>query len=207
MPVQLADLIAPGHTALVTQECQRGVLGEPAIFPALAEAARGVGAAAGRLAEAARAAGVPVIHCLALRRKDGLGANTNARLFGAAHKAPVVLEAGSDAAALVPELEPAETDLILTRLHGLGPMAGTDLDPILRNLGVETIVGVGVSVNVGMTNFVMDAVNAGYRFVLPRDATAGVPREYAEAVLDNTLSLLATVVTSDEVAAVWEAAR
>ena len=205
MPVQLADLVSPRHTALVTQECQRGVLGDPAVFPALAEAARGVAGAAGRLAKAARAAGVPVVHCLALRRPDGLGSNTNARLFGAARKAAVNLEPGSEAAGVVPEIGVAEGDLVSTRLHGLGPLAGTDLDPILRNLGVRTIVGVGVSVNVGMTNFVMDAVNAGYRFVLPRDATAGVPPSYADAVIDNTLSLLATIVTSEDVAAIWEA--
>jgi nicotinamidase-related amidase len=60
-----------------------------------------------------------------------------------------------------------------------------------------------VSVNVGMTNFVMDAVNLGYRFVLPRDAVAGVPEDYASAVIDNTLSLLATVVTTDDVIGAW----
>jgi nicotinamidase-related amidase len=52
----------------------------------------------------------------------------------------------------------------------------------------------------------MDAVNAGYQFVLPRDAVAGIPQSYADAVIDNTLSLLATVVTTDEVVAAWEAA-
>jgi biuret amidohydrolase len=31
-----------------------------------------------------------------------------------------------------------------------------------------------------------------------------VPPEYADAVIDNTLSLLATVTTSDDVLAVWE---
>jgi nicotinamidase-related amidase len=58
-----------------------------------------------------------------------------------------------------------------------------------------------------MTNFVMDAVNLGYQFVLPRDAVAGLPQSYADAVIDNTLALLATVTTTDEVLAVWEAAR
>jgi nicotinamidase-related amidase len=58
-----------------------------------------------------------------------------------------------------------------------------------------------------MTNFVMDAVNAGYQFVLPRDAVAGVPKDYADAVIDNTLSLLATVTTTDDVLAAWEASR
>jgi predicted TIM-barrel fold metal-dependent hydrolase len=80
-------------------------------------------------------------------------------------------------------------------------MGGTELDAILRNMGATTIIGVGVSVNVAMLSFVMDAVNAGYWFVLPRDAVAGVPREYAEAVIDNTLSLVTTVTTTDDILA------
>jgi nicotinamidase-related amidase len=104
---------------------------------------------------------------------------------------------------VVPELGPAETDVLLRRYHGIGPMGGTDLDVVLRNLGVSTIVGVGVSVNVAITNFVMDAVNRAYDFVLPRDAVAGIPHDYAEAVIDNTLSLLATVTTTDAVIEAW----
>jgi nicotinamidase-related amidase len=88
-------------------------------------------------------------------------------------------------------------------MHGIGPMWGTDLDPILRNVGVRTIIAVGVSVNIGITNLVMDAVNAGYQVVLPRDAVAGLPSDYAEAIIDNTLSLLATVTTSNEVIGAW----
>ena len=206
---RLAGIVAPGRTALVTQECQNGVLGDQAIFPALAVQARrsGMLAAAGRLATAARSAGVPVLHCLATRRADGRGANRNARLFRAAARAPVLLEPGSHAAAVVDEIGVGPDDLVLSRLHGLGPMAGTDLDPILRNLGVTTIVAVGVSVNVGMTNFVMDAVNAGYDVVLPRDAVTGIPAEYADAVVEHTLSLLAEIVTTDAVVAAWAGRR
>ena len=91
--------------------------------------------------------------------------------------------------------------LLLTRLHGLSPMAGTDLDAILRNLGVDTLVVVGVSVNIAVTNLVMDAVNLGYQVVLPRDAVCGVPPSYADAVIDNTLSLLASVTTTEAVLA------
>jgi nicotinamidase-related amidase len=201
----LLGLVLPAHTALVTQEIQKGVVGEPAVFPALADVARtGMVANCGRLAKAARAAGVPVIHCVAMRREDGVGSNTNARLFAAALKAPVALTPGSEAVQVVDEVGVEPEDVLLTRYHGLGPMAGTDLDSVLRNLGVRTIVGVGVSVNVGITNFVMDAVNAGYTFVLPRDAVAGVPQDYADAIIDNTLSLLATVVTSDDVVRAWE---
>jgi len=58
-------------------------------------------------------------------------------------------------------------------------------------------------VNVAITNFAMDAVNHGYQFVLPRDAVAGIPESYADDVIDNTLSLLATVTTTDDVLAAW----
>ena len=82
-------------------------------------------------------------------------------------------------------------------------MGGTDLDAVLRNLGVTTIVAVGVSLNVAIPNLVMDAVNAAYHVVLPRDAVAGVPRAYGDAIIDNTLSLLATVTTTEELLAAW----
>ena len=82
-------------------------------------------------------------------------------------------------------------------------MGGTDLDAILRNLGVTTIVAVGVSLNIAIPNLVMDAVNAGYRVVLPRDAVAGVPAEYGEAVIDNSLALLATITTTAELIEDW----
>jgi biuret amidohydrolase len=200
---ELAELVAPGHTAIVTQECQGAVIGPDAGLKALADEARKVALPnITRLLPAARAAGVSVVHCLVQRRPDGLGANHNAKLF-AIGRADVDITPGSAGATLLPELGPEPSDLVLSRWHGLGPMGGTDLDPILRNLGVTTIVAIGVSVNVAIINLVMDAVNAGYRVVLPRDAVAGIPTDYATAVIDNTLSLLATVTTTDRLVEAW----
>jgi biuret amidohydrolase len=205
VPVDLATLVDPAHTALVTQECQGGVIGPRAALPQLAEVARtsGMLANCGRLAGAARRAGVPVVHCVAQRRPDGRGSNHNARLFHGMLKMPVALTPGTPAVEVVPEIGVAEEDVVLHRLHGLGPMGGTDLDAVLRNLGVTTVVGVGVSVNIGMLDLAFDAVNAGYQMVMPRDAVAGVPVEYAEAVLDHTLSLVCSLPTTDDVLTAW----
>lgn len=190
--------------ALVTVECQNGVVGGQSVLPELAAAARETVIPNGsRLCAAARAAGVPVVHCVAGRRPDNRGSNRNARLFGAMLKSQVRLDIGTPAVDVVPEFAVAPQDLVLSRIHGLSPMTGTDLDPVLRNLGVSTLVVVGVSVNVAVTNLVMDAVNRSYQVVLPRDAVAGVPADYADAVVDNTLALLATVVTTDAVIATW----
>jgi biuret amidohydrolase len=202
--LNLSELVASGHTALVTQECQGATVGREAALPQLAEIAQRVAVPnIARLVAAARAAGVPVIHCVAMRREDGQGSNHNARLFIGILKTSVPLRPGTPAVEVVPEIGVADSDVVLSRLHGLGPMGGTDLDPVLRNLGVTTIVGVGVSVNVAIPNFVMDAVNHGYQFVLPRDAVAGIPESYADDVIDNSLSLLATIATTDEVIGAW----
>ncbi len=205
MPLDLAALVAPAHTAIVTSEVQNGVVGARSALPALAEAAgTEMLPSLVRLLPAARAAGVQVVHCTAYRRADGKGANTNARLFMGVRKSAVPLLPGTPEVAVVPELGPEPDDLVLTRTHGLDPMTGTDLDPVLRNLGVRTIVVTGVSVNVAVTNLVMDAVNRGYDVVLPRDAVCGIPTEYADAVIDNTLALLAAVTTTDELVAIWK---
>jgi nicotinamidase-related amidase len=205
MPLDLTALLAPAHTAIVTSEVQNGVVGERSALPALAEAAaEELLPNLTRLLPVARAAGVQVVHCTAYRRADGRGANTNARLFLGVRKSPVQLLPGTPEVEVLAELGPDADDLVLTRTHGLNPMAGTDLDPVLRNLGVRTIVVTGVSVNVAIPNLVMDAVNLGYDVVLPRDAVCGIPREYADAVIDNTLALLATVVTTDDLLAIWK---
>jgi nicotinamidase-related amidase len=188
----------------VTQECQNGVIGDEAVLRDLADEAHRVAVPnIVRLVRAARAAGVTVVHCVAVRRGDDRGSNHNARLFLGTRKLGIRIEPGSSAAQVLPELAVDPNDLVLSRYHGLGPMGGTDLDAVLRNLGVSTVVGVGVSVNVAITNFAMDAVNAGYQFVLPRDAVAGVPTAYADAVIENTLAFVATVTTTAEVLDAW----
>ena len=143
-----------------------------------------------------------MVHCLVQRRPDGLGSNHNAKIF-ALGRGEVDIAPGTPGAAVLPELGPEPTDLVLSRWHGIGPMGGTDLDTVLRNLGVSTVVVVGVSLNVAIPNFVMDAVNAAYRVVVPKDAVAGIPTEYGDAIIANTLSLLATITTTDELLQSW----
>jgi nicotinamidase-related amidase len=206
-PPDLVTLAAPGHTAVVTSEVQQGVVGETSALPVLADAARQTTVPAlTRLLPAARAAGVQVVHCTAYRRADGKGANRNARLFAGVQRSAVGLEPGTPATEILPELGPEPEDLVLSRTHGLSPMAGTDLDPVLRNLGIRTVVATGVSVNIAITNLVMDAVNLGYEVVLPRDAVCGIPADYADAVIDHTLALLATITTTDELIRSWTGA-
>lgn len=203
--LKLEDLVDPGRAALVTVEVQDNVVGERSAVPDLARAAAPILPRIGALVAAAHAAGVPVVHCTADARPDRKGANRNARLFAAMAKAPPGASGPVQPAGLHPAVGATDDDVVLGRLHGLSPMTGTSLDPVLRNLGVSTIVATGVSVNVAVLGLAFEAVNHGYQLVVPRDAVAGVDDAYVDAVFAGTLSLLATVTTTDAVLAAWKA--
>ena len=205
MPLDLGELVNPRHTAVVTSEIQRGVIGDYSALPELAKQGREIIPQVARLVLAAREAGAQVIHCIAERRADNKGMNKNARLFGYMAKAEPKLLRGSPATEIVPEVKLHESDVVLSRLHGLSPFSGTELDFVLRNLGVTTVIAVGVSVNVAITNLTFDAVNAGYQVVLPIDAVAGTPRSYVEQVFEHTLRNVATLVSTDDLVRAWSA--
>jgi nicotinamidase-related amidase len=207
LPIDLGDLVKPAHTVLITQECQEGVLGKDVPLPALAEAAgKAMVSNVARLAAAARRAGIRVVHCTVIQRLDGYGRNTNARLFQATKRSGTRIFPGSAAAKVLSQIGTEESDIVLPRMHGLSPFQGTELDSVLRNQGVRTIVATGVSVNVAITNLTFDAVNAAYQVVIPRDAVAGFPPEYVEAVFANTLGAVATLTTTAELLALWDLA-
>ncbi len=201
----LAAAVRPGRCAVVTMELQRGVVGDRSSFAELvaaAEAARVVPHAA-ELVRAARRAGVPVVHCTAELRADAKGSAANCRLLAAAVRHPGHIVVGSPGAEVVPELGPEPSDLVCPRLHGVSPFTGTALDRWLRNLGVAAIVVAGVSLNVGVLGLVIEAVNLGYEVVVAEDGVCGVPYDYARAVLEHTVPLLATVASVADVAACW----
>jgi nicotinamidase-related amidase len=204
--ITIEGLLTRSRVALVLQEVQNGIVGDAATFPALAEAAAAVGLIpnAIRLARAARLAGAPVIHATAQSLPGAFGANENARLFAAAKRDGAENAQRSDSVLPVTGLH-AEGDLILPRYHGLSPMTGAPLDSLLRNAGVTTIVVAGVSLNVAIPNLVFDAVNRAYQVIVVTDAVAGIPLEYGASVLKHSLSLLATLATTDDVVAAWPA--
>src|SRR5580693_4423862 len=191
MSIDLSELVSPSHTAVLTMEVQRAVIGDLSKIPELAHAAEETGVIPNiaRLLAAARPLHVPVIHCLAAFRADRAGTVVNCALIGSVLRKPDHMLTGSPAAELVPALGPEPGDLVSTRLHGVSPFIGTSLDPWLRSLGVRTVVATGVSVNLGVLGLAIEAVNLGYSVVVPRDTVAGIPADYADAVLSQTFPL------------------
>jgi nicotinamidase-related amidase len=205
MPFDLASMVSPSHTAILTMEMQRGVIGDLAAVPLLADAvaAQGTVAHVARLVKAGRQAGVRVVHCTAEFRADGAGSKGNAPVLAAARREPDRLLIGTPTVDVIPELGPDPSDIISGRVHGMTPFTGTSLDVELRNLGITTVIATGVSVNIGIVGMVIEAVGLGYQVVLPIDCVAGVPEEYAQSVIQNTLSLLTALTAADKLIDIW----
>jgi biuret amidohydrolase len=207
----LRSIVEPGSTAVLTMELQEGVVGATALMPALVDEVvrTDMLEVVRRVCGAARDVGARVVHCTAVSRPDGAGGATNCRIFALTDRmrreqGSTPTDLGSPGAALVDGLEDPR-DIVVSRLHGMTPFTSTALDQILRNLGTKTVVVTGVSVNLGVFGMTLSALDLGYQVVIVRDAVAGVPVEYAEAVLEHSLSLVATIVTSEELLTAWSA--
>ena len=139
-----------------------------------------------------------------MTRIDGWGANSNARLFGAARNSDIQQLPETEAVRPIKEIGfDSERDVLLPRLHGLSPTSGTELDSLFRNEEIRTVIVSGVSLNVAIQNSVFDLINLGYQVVVPRDAVVGVPVEYGQVVLENTLAVLATLTDVESLVNVW----
>lgn len=204
MPLDLHALLDPSRTAILTMELQRGVIGDLAMIPDLADEVRATGVleSTGALCAAARNAGARVVHCTAEFRPGRAGSFINAPMLRMSAEGDH-LSAGTPSVEVVPELAQQPSDLVSARAHGMSPFTGTSLDAVLRDCGVDTVVATGVSLNIGVVGMVIEAVGLGYTVVVPPDAVAGVPHEYAQQVLTHTIPPLAYRVSTAQILETW----
>jgi nicotinamidase-related amidase len=193
----------PDTTAIVCIECQNGVLGPDSVLPALATDSADLVSNVGRLLDAAREFGARVVHATYEGSLGGRPTGT-ARLWRALGPATANWTPGSAETSVVAELL-APSDLVLPRHHGLFPTLDSELLPVLKGLGVDTVVLTGVSLNLAITHTAGHLTQAGFELVVPRDAVGGTPADYGEQVLNNTIAVLGRLTTVDKLIAEWSA--
>jgi nicotinamidase-related amidase len=194
----------PAATAIVCIECQNGVLGPQSVLPALAADSADLVGNVRRLLDAAREFGARVVHATYEGNLGGSPTGT-ARLWRALGPATAHWAPGSAETSVVPELL-GPSDLVLPRHHGLFPTLDSELLPVLKGLGVTTVVLAGVSLNLAITHTAGHTTQAGFELVVPRDAVGGTPAEYAEQVLNNTIAVLGRLTSVDKLIGEWAVA-
>lgn len=209
MPLDITPYVVPAETAVLVSECQEAVLGEGSALAGLAANARErdlVEHVAALLA-GARAVNVRVFHCLLERRTDGIGDTPDtpltammARRYGAGSG----MAAGTDGARPVPGLVPQAGDVVVSRAQGITAFHETGLDGFLRSAGVRNVIFTGVSLNLAVFGGTIEAVNRGYRVVIPRDCVVGDPTAYAADLLDYSLRSMAWLSDSTAILDAWQ---
>jgi nicotinamidase-related amidase len=190
------------QSAVLFIECQRGVIGDLSVLPALAEEAQPARAAMGRLASGARVAGARVCHLTYLPLAGGRSANRRAPLMQRTRSSGDWDEA-HPAMEVIHEIGVAPEDLVLPRHQGISPVHSTEVLTILRNLGIDEIVVAGVSTNLAIPLTVAGATDENFAVTVATDASVGTPREHHESMLKHSLGFIARLATVDEVLAGW----
>jgi len=181
--------IDPASTALVIIDLQRGIVARPSAPHAAAD----VVARAGRLADAFRAAGAPVVLvnvAFAADRRDLLQPPVDAP--NPSH------QVRPDWSELVPEIGPREGDIVITK-HQWGAFYGTELDLQLRRRGVRTIVICGIATNFGVESTARDGWERGYAFIFGEDAMTGLTEGAHEFAITTIFPRLGRVRSTDQI--------
>jgi gluconolactonase len=190
-------------SALIIQDMQNDVIGAEGAFaetgaPAHA-ASQNVVANVARLAEAARSAGVPVIHVHYIVEKDSVGLKPNAPLFQGVIDTNALVR-GSWGAAAVEGVEPQSGDHVVEKMRMNG-FYETRLDILLRGLGVDSLIIAGCYTNMSIEHTARHGADAGYTVTVVSDGTSTTSDEWQHAALNYAMTNVGQVLTVDEVLA------
>jgi ureidoacrylate peracid hydrolase len=112
---------------------------------------------------------------------------------------------GSWGAAIVDDLAPAETDIVIEGKRGLDTFASTNLDFILRSKGIETLIISGFLTNCCVESTMRSAYENGYRVITLTDCTAATSQEEHDNALSFDFPMFSHPVESSEIEAALSA--
>ena len=100
-------------------------------------------------------------------------------------------------------VSPKPGDLIITK-HRFSAFVGTNLDLVLRSVGVKTLLVTGVATNVCVESTLRDGYQLDYYIVVPEDCTAGISPGLHNGTLQNIRTYFGAVSSSEEILDVWK---
>lgn len=199
-----AEWIAPRRTALLLVDMQRdfadpaGAMGRGG---ADMTAPQSVLTEAARLAEAARAAGVPCVFTrLLTRAADETDFLREWKARRQVDDAPLCREGTPGAEFVGPQPQACEMVFTKKRYDGFH---GTGLDAALRGEGRDTLVVAGLTTECCIDSTVREAFERDYHLFVVTDATACYAPGLHEAALRALALNCATLVSTADVVAAW----
>lgn len=213
-PADFADYLDPASTAVISIDMHRGHLEDSPDCPCPAPRARDVVAPIDAFHRAARALAVPIVHVKSVLRPGGADDLAG---IPAAWRRTFPLHVGTipnaDAHAIegsrwtewVTEVLPQ--DLRVENKRRLSAFYPTDLDFLLRNQRITTVVLDGGFTDCCVLNTAFDANNHNYRVVVLRDLVRGTDDHLEAAALSMVSLHLGLVLDSGALLVQWGMGR
>jgi biuret amidohydrolase len=210
LPDGFEDFTEASRSAIVSIDMHQGHLADTPDCPCPAPRARDIVAPIDRFHAAARAIGVPVIHVKSVLRKDGVDdvagipsawRRTFPLYVGAIPNSDAHAIEGSRWTEFVTQVEPK--DLIVAGKKRLSPFIATDLDFLLRQMNVRTVILNGGMTDCCILNAAFDASNLSYRVVVLRDLVRGTNEDMEDAALKMVSLHLGLVTDAVDLLAQW----
>jgi len=180
------------NTALLIIDMQNDFVGLEA--PLRVAGADGIIGPITALLNCFREKNLPVIHLLRVHRPGGADVEYFRRELFA--KTPFAV-AGTRGAAVIDPLTPLPGEYILSKTRMSG-FFGTDLDLLLRSLGIEWIIVAGIQTPNCIRTTVFDAMAFGYETYLVSDATAAATGEIHQANIRDMAAIGVGILTTEE---------
>lgn len=205
------DYLDPTKTAVISIDMHRGHLNSSPQCPCPAPRAREIVAPIDAFHDGARALRVPIIHVRSVLRRGGVDDFAG---ISAAWRRTFPLYVGeipnSDAHAIegsqwtefVTRVEPS--DPIVETKKRLSAFYPTDLDFLLRNMRVESVVLNGGFTDCCVLNTAFDASNHNYRVIVARDLVRGTDEHLEDAALAIISLHLGLVADSADILTEWQ---
>lgn len=207
---EFADYLNPATTAVVSIDMHRGHLDDSPDCPSPAPRARDLVAPIDDFHDAVRALGVRIIHVRSVLRPGGVD-DVNGipsawrRTFplhvGEIPNADAHAIEGSKWTEWVTRVEPQ--DMRVDGKRRLSAFYPTDLDFLLRNQRIETVVLDGGFSDCCVLNTAFDASNRNYRVIVLRDLVRGTDAHLESAALAMVSLHLGLVMDSQELLGLW----
>src|SRR5213596_1933966 len=193
--------VDPGRAALIIQDLQNDVMAEGGAFaesgaPQHAKE-QNVVENVKQLAEACRAAGIPVIHLHYIVEEGAPGLKLNAPLFEGVKDANALVR-GTWGAAPAEGLEPQAGDLVMEKMRMSG-WEGTKLEALLAGLGRDTIIVTGAWTNMSIEHTARTGADKGYTMIVPEDGCSTINADWHNAAINYALQNVATVTSCSAV--------
>ena len=152
------------------------------------------------LADACRAAGIPVMHVHYIVEEGAPGLKVNAGLFKGVKETGGLVR-GSWGAAPAEGLEPQEGDFVVEKMR-MNAWEGTRLEHLMKGLSRDTIIVTGAWTNMSVEHTARTGADKGYYMIVPEDGCSTMNADWHNASINFALQNVSTVTTC---AAVLEA--